>query len=241
MLGTYQNWGFRSSPFEPGPLPPSEEGEKLLIGREEELSKITRRLLTPGKFVTVEGPNGIGKTSINNVASYIMFRAFINGESDQLLVPCEKTFQLTNDSKIDAFVETVFLQVGLTLVKYADILQEHGRGWQAEGPVAAWLTSPTFTSVRASLSVYGLGGGGGGGITANTSTGFSRAGFNDLMRAGLKEIFPNGEGGGIICSIDNLELLRESEAARTALEALRDEILNVEGLRWILCGSLVLL
>src|SRR5262249_6905729 len=51
------------------------------------------------------------------------------------------------------------------------------------------------------------------------------------------EIFPNGESGGIICCIDNLELLRESEAARAALEALRDEILTVRGLRWIICGS----
>ena len=238
MLGIYQNWGFRASPFETRPLPANEEGEKLLIGREVEVDKIVRRILTPNKIITVEGANGIGKTSINNVASFIAFRSFLNGEIDQLLVPCEKAFQLRADSKIDEFVEHVFLYVGLTLVKYGEILTKSGRGSQTEGAVAAWLTSPVFQTVRGSLSVYGIGGlGGGVGMTANTSTGFSRAGFSDLIRTWLAEIFPNSEGGGIICTIDNLELLRESEAARTSLEALRDEILNIPGLRWIICGS----
>jgi hypothetical protein len=238
MLGTYQAWGFRSPPFEPGPLPPSDEGVKLLIGRQEELVQITRRLLTPGKILTVEGSNGIGKTSINNVASFMAFRSYLNGSLDQLLVPCEKTFQLAKDANIDAFIEHVFLQIGLTLVKHTQTIRESGRGSQLEGPIAAWLTSPTFNSVRANLSIHGLGGGGGASTAANTSIGFSRGGYYNLIRTWLNEIFPNGEGGGIVCSIDNLELLRESEAARQAFEVLRDEVLTVPGLRWILCGSL---
>jgi len=76
------------------------------------------------------------------------------------------------------------------------------------------------------------------GTSFNTSTGFSRAGYHSLIRSWLDEIFPSGEGGGIVCSIDNLELLRESEAARQAIEAIRDDILTLPGLRWILCGSL---
>jgi DNA-binding MarR family transcriptional regulator len=238
LLGTYQAWGFRSPPFEPGPLPPTDEGAKLLIGREEELIQITRRLLTRGKILTVEGSNGIGKTSINNVAAFTAFRSFLQGEVDQLLVPCEKTFQLVKDSNIEAFIENVFLQIGLTLVKHTQTLRESGRGSQLDGPIAAWLTSPTFNSVRANLSIHGLGAGGGASTTANTSAGFSRAGYYNLIKTWLNEIFPNGEGGGIVCSIDNLELLRESEAARQAFEVLRDEILTVPGLRWILCGSL---
>jgi hypothetical protein len=89
MLGLYQGWGFRSSPFEPRPLPPTAEGKKLLVGRDAELSKIIQRLLTAGKLVAIEGPNGIGKTSVNNIAAYEAFSAFLNGESDQLIIPCE--------------------------------------------------------------------------------------------------------------------------------------------------------
>lgn len=236
MLGLYQKWGFKSGPFETRPLPASAEGAQLLIGRQKEVNKIRQRLLSPNKIVTVEGPNGIGKTSINNVASYISYQAFLDGESDQLLMPCDKVFQLRPNNGIADFIEQVFLQVGLTLVKNADTLHASGRGTaNTTSQVTAWLQSPTFSTVSANLSAFG---GGGKGTTVNSSTGFARAGFPDLVRDWLKQIFPKGEGGGIVCVIDNLELLRESEAARSALEELRDEVLTIEGLRWILCGSM---
>ncbi|MFO0915203.1 MAG: winged helix DNA-binding protein [Pirellulales bacterium] len=38
--------------------------------------------------------------------------------------------------------------------------------------------------------------------------------------------------------IDNLELLQTSNAARRQLEALRDELLTLPGMRWVLCGAL---
>jgi hypothetical protein len=54
----------------------------------------------------------------------------------------------------------------------------------------------------------------------------------------LEEIFPDPEAGGVICTIDNLELLQSSDTARARLEQLRDELFNLPGLRWVLCGSL---
>jgi hypothetical protein len=40
-----------------------------------------------------------------------------------------------------------------------------------------------------------------------------------------------------VCVIDNLELLQTSSSARDAIERLRDEIFNIHGLRWVLCGA----
>lgn len=54
----------------------------------------------------------------------------------------------------------------------------------------------------------------------------------------MEQIFPDAQSGGVICTIDNLELLQSSEAARQQLEQLRDELLNMQGLRWVLCGAL---
>ncbi|MFO0953720.1 MAG: hypothetical protein U0835_21705 [Isosphaeraceae bacterium] len=238
MLGMYQAWGFRSNPFETWPLPATDVGERLLIGREEKLRWIVRRLLTPGKIITMEGANGIGKTSINNVASYKAFRSFLTGESDQLLVPCEKAFQLLPESNINTFVDHVFYNIALTLLKHSDTLKESGRGLDQVDAVRAWLTSPVSQSVNAAISVYSFGGGIGSTDTTNTSSGFTNVGFNDLVRRWLQEIFPNGEAGGVVCVIDNLELLRVSDAARRSLEALRDELFTIPGLRWILCGSM---
>src|SRR5262249_53076839 len=157
MIGIYENWGFRACPFETRPLPANEEGEKLLIGRETEVKRIIQRLLSPNKIVTAEGANGIGKTSINNVAAYIAFRSFLSGDTDQLLVPCEKSFQLRPDNKVEEFVEQVFLQVGITLVRHSQTLIDAGRGFDQVGSVAAWLTSPLLQSIQGSLSLYGIG------------------------------------------------------------------------------------
>jgi hypothetical protein len=88
------------------------------------------------------------------------------------------------------------------------------------------------------LSAVSVGGIGiGKGQSPNTSAGFNEAGFHDIVRQWLVEIFGTGDGGGVVCTIDNLELLKTSEAARDAIEALRDELLNLPGLRWILCGA----
>ena len=43
--------------------------------------------------------------------------------------------------------------------------------------------------------------------------------------------------GGVVCVIDNLELLESGAAARRTLEALRDRLFTVNGLRWVFCGA----
>lgn len=72
----------------------------------------------------------------------------------------------------------------------------------------------------------------------NTGDGFRESGFKVLIDSWLKEIFPNVENGAVVCIIDNLELLETSEQAKRQLERLRDEIFNLAGIRWVLCGSL---
>jgi hypothetical protein len=71
----------------------------------------------------------------------------------------------------------------------------------------------------------------------NTSTGFSEQGFEQLIRTWLNEIFSVQGNGGVVCVIDNLELLESGVAARRTLEALRDKLFNVNGLRWVFCGA----
>ena len=61
--------------------------------------------------------------------------------------------------------------------------------------------------------------------------------FSTAVREQLGDCLPTTSAGGVVCVLDNLELLRTSSAARQVLEELRDRLLNVDGLRWILCGS----
>ena len=70
----YEDWGFRSSPFQTSALPASDLGRRLLVGREKEVRTLTNRIKSFPKMATVEGLNGVGKTSVVNVASYKLFQ-----------------------------------------------------------------------------------------------------------------------------------------------------------------------
>lgn len=75
------------------------------------------------------------------------------------------------------------------------------------------------------------------GASANTSAGFTEDGFVSTVVTWLRTCFPTSSAGAFICTIDNLELLETSKNARALLEAIRDEVLSLRGLRWVLCGA----
>src|SRR5690606_25639375 len=97
-----------------------------------------------------------------------------------------------------------------------------------------WLNAPQLNSFQAG----GFGFQGGYTSETNTGQGFERSGFRKAITTWLEYIFPDADAGGVICTMDNLELLQSSETARGILEKLRDELFNTHGIRWVLCGSL---
>jgi len=229
----YENWGFTGSPFQTTSLPPSELGEKLLVGRDTELATLMRRLSSPPKLATLEGLNGVGKTSVVNIASFKLFNEHVKTGNGPLYIPCRKIFQLNPNQDLQSFVDSVLLEVAQTLIEQADVIRSK-QGHLRTSSIDAWLNSPQLLSFQ----------GGGWGFQVgyqaemNTSTGFERSGFRKAVSSLLEDIFKNVGAGGVICVIDNLELLQSSEIARQQLEQLRDELLTMTGLRWVLCGAL---
>lgn len=70
----------------------------------------------------------------------------------------------------------------------------------------------------------------------NETVGFTTSGFKAIIKDWLHKAFPDGSGG-FIGVIDNLELLETSSAARRLMEEIRDPILQLNGMRWVLCGA----
>ena len=234
-METYVAWGFRGNPFNVRSLPPDEVGADLLVGRSAELATLTRRINNPPKLPTLEGMNGVGKSSIVNVAGFSCFNAFIADPDRPLYIPCRKIFQFTPTSSRDSFVMEVLLEVAQTLIEYSGRLE----GDRLKSVIEAtglrdWLNAPQVRGLQGTLGPIGAG----ASIETNTGEGFTLSGFPSAVKNILARVFPDEGSGGIICVIDNLELLQTSEAARDLLEALRDELFNVQGLRWVLCGAL---
>jgi DNA-binding MarR family transcriptional regulator len=237
MMNIYQDWGFQDSPFKTTALPPSDLGSRLLVGRDKELKSLLRRLYNPPKIVTIEGLNGVGKTSLVNVAAYKAYKAYLDRETDCLFIPCRQTFQLKPDQDAGAFIDEVLMAVAQTLIDEAKKVKTVCESIKTDS-LDKWLNSPQIQTLQGSFSILAVGGGGGITAETNTSTGFERSGFRKAVLRWLSELFPSPQDGGVICTIDNLELLQTSEAARKLLEQLRDELLTVPGLRWVLCGAL---
>lgn len=237
MSGIYNKWGFRENPFSQTPLPATEEGAELLVGRDDELQRIQTLIAAPPKLVTVEGKNGIGKTSIINVAAFKCLQGFhLSGGRSPALLPCGDAFQLAPDVDVDTFVLRVMHRVVLALKGFEDVLRKGGMQSPVLGPLAKWLGDPIISGGSFGASAAGFGASAGRTRSANSGDGFRSTGFEVRAREMLAEIFP-GSSGGVVCVIDNLELMKTSKDARDLVESLRDRLLAVAGLRWVLSGA----
>ena len=235
VVETYAAWGFRANPFNVRSLPADDLGADLLVGRTAELALLTRRINNPPKLPTLEGMNGVGKSSIVNVSGFTCFNAFLQDPDKPLFIPCRKIFQFTPTSNRDSFTMDVLLEVAQTLLDYSSRIEgDRLRSVVEATGLRDWINAPHVRGVQGNIGPIGAG----TSVETNTGDGFALAGFPAAVKNILEQVFPQESSGGVICVIDNLELLQTSEAARDLLEALRDELFNVQGLRWVLCGAL---
>lgn len=234
-MNIYREWKFNDSPFKTTPLQPTQEGKELLVGRDSEVKKILTRLFNPPSIVTVEGLNGIGKTSLVNVALFDCYEDFFSKKVDTLFIPCLRTFQLNPSKNPEDFIDEVLIEVAQTLIKRAEELKILGFPLpENSNEINNWLNTPHLSTMQATLGPLGFG----RSSETNTSGGFEKSGFRHIVRNWLEEIFPFGNNGGIVCIIDNLEILETSDEARKAVEQLRDTLFNFPGVRWVFCGAL---
>lgn len=236
-MSVWSEFGFRESPYATDPIPPTDEGDRLLVGREREIRQLRNHLTSSALHPTIEGDNGVGKTSLVSVAGYRLSTKFRIGETNQALLPLGKTFQLTPGDSGDTLTRKVFFEVARAFIEQRDLLKKRGFEVPEVGEVDRWLNAPLFASRSGGISVLGSGVNASASSAPNTAIGFSEAGFSSMMDNWLRECFPSKQAGGFICVIDNLELLETSQNARSLLESIRDTILDQPGLRWVLCGA----
>ncbi len=236
-MSVWTDYGFRSSPYATEPIPPTEEGDKLLVGREAEISRLTTYLTSSGLHPTIEGENGVGKTSLVSVAGFRLRQALERGSAQEAFIPLRRTFQLIPTASIDGLSTKVYYEVANAFIEYHDLLKSSGLRMPDIGDIDRWLNAPLFASTGGDVSILGSGANAERSTEPNTSPGFRDAGFSAAIDRWLRQAFPSRSTGGFIAVIDNLELLETSQAARLMLESMRDTVLDQPGLRWVLCGS----
>ena len=235
-MDVYKEWNFKENPFQTTSLPPLDIGKQLLAGRDHEIRRLLVRLYNQPQIVTVEGLNGVGKTSLINVSIFNALERYMNDKQNQpLFIPCARAFQLDKEANAEEFLDEVLIEIAQTFIRHAEDLEKLGITMPANlNEVNKWLNSSVIDSYQATIGGFGFG----KTVEANVSTGFEKSGFRRIIRSWLEQIFPKPNSGGIVCIIDNLELLEQSGAARRAIESLRDTLFAFPGIRWVLCGSL---
>lgn len=238
MTSIWNDFGFSDNPYNPRPIEANEDGERLLVGRGTELRSIKARLSSSGTHPTLEGQNGVGKTSLATIALYQMFKSFRDGASQQAIIPVSDPLQLTPTDNAVAFKKRVLFRAAQTMIEHHALLRSRGYNIPDVSSIETWLNSPTASGWSGGFNLAGAAGvNAGASTTFNTGQGFAEDGFVSTVQQWLRDCFPTQSSGAIVFVIDNLEILETSRTARQMLESLRDELLGLRGLRWIICGA----
>jgi hypothetical protein len=246
---SYSAAGFSGNPFTVYALQADDLGRRLMVGRDEQVLLVARRLHKDGKITCLDGHVGVGKTSLVNVAAHQCLTAFLSSQTSQLLIPLNHAFQLGKDDDLGEFCEKVFRKIASGLIAHLpQLTARYDLPEKSMRQLNAWLHDPMITQVNEALGASftvgvpgivsaSVNGSGGSATTTNTSPGFTKDGIEALVRTWLNAIFTVQGSGGVICVIDNLELLESGPNAKRMLELLRDRLFNINGIRWVFCGA----
>lgn len=233
-MSVWERLGFSDNLYATPPLPGTAEGSRLLVGRDREVEDLQDHWASYDTHASVEGANGVGKTSLVAVAAFRDMEVRVAAHKP-IVIPLDEVFQLTSDaSELNG---KIYYSIARTLLANESLLSSLGYPVPQLSGLRHWMESPMNKTGGGNASILGFGGGATYGGSTNTSAGFTNSGFQEIVHSTLKAIFPTKAAGALIGVLDNMELLTTSKEARRRLEEMRDSTLAIPGVRWVLCGS----
>jgi hypothetical protein len=226
--------GFRGNPYTTLPVPSSEDGDRLLVGRSSELERLLRTVTATATHAVVDGANGVGKSSLVAVA---VFRLWQARRPRAMYLPLPAPLNVTEQSTHETIADQLMFGLAQALIDNEDDLRADGAEFGGLAELRRWLNSPLLKNRSAGASALGFGGSGALGESANTSVGFAQDGFRRQVWKAVEESFRPGDDGGFVVVLENVELAGGSLGALGLLEGCRDPLLTHPALKWIICGS----
>lgn len=226
----WSSFGFRENPYGTRALS-SEEGNRLLVGRETEVKWLTMQLTSISRVPVLTGHNGVGKTSIANVVAYRLSHEYRTENQRYFVLELNK-IKYTQLTDLETFEQNLYKGVINLLLKERTFLQQRG------------VESTEINDVEDLLKkmIYTEGGGGFGPVSLNygrTPNPSSEQNLIEVAQQWLNKCFCAPNTGGIICIIDNLENNGTSNKVQEIIERMRDTLFSTPGLLWVLCGTQV--
>ncbi|MFT3876741.1 MAG: ATP-binding protein [Propioniciclava sp.] len=204
----WQDIGFDGSPYYVHPISPDPDGNGMFVGRDAELARLKSQLRNTTLHPCIEGESGVGKTSLVAVAGYQLQKEFVRGVEVAPFALVRNPFQLTPETTSREFTSSVIRELAHAFNDHRHRIDSQRNPFPSVGELEAWVSRPVQSDD-----------------------------FQSVVRSWLSRAFPSNLGGGFICVLDNLELVRTSARARQVLEEMRDDALALPGVRWVLCGA----
>ena len=144
-MSVWDRLGFRENLYATPPLPGNAEGSRLLVGRDAEVEELQDHWSSYDTHASVEGANGVGKTSLVAVAAY---RDMVAREAARkpLIIPMDDVFQLTSEAA--GFENRVYLALARSLLTHEDRLAKAGYPVSDLNGLRHWMDSPVNKSSR---------------------------------------------------------------------------------------------
>jgi DNA polymerase III delta prime subunit len=201
--------GFRDDPYNVEPLPVEAEAVALFTGRQVDRQRLLTFVReTPTGRTMVQGPPGVGKTSLVNVVQQELFAA---GERCPLLsvveVPADQTREAFLLTVLSALVATTSTLFGTEFDKQPAFVR-------ARDAVTQTVRTATDLGLSATLP-GGIGGGIHMGKSAvpNAPLGIAVPTLLTLLHDLVTLITAHGSFSGVIVPVNNLDTLTEEQAA----------------------------
>ncbi len=226
----WKEFGYTESPYLTEALS-SERGSKLLVGRDNDVAYLIEQLASNSRVPLLIGDNGVGKTSIANVAAYRMGLGHAGGSAKYFVI---KPLQIRHPFSLEQFEQNLYLEIARALVAEHSFLTQKGVNGTVINSLRDALFKPSFTDRGGGVNIGFIG------LSASQSTTLNSS-VETILKLNvldwLHKCFSGPDGGGVICIIDSLELGGTPTEVRRVLETLRDPFFDATGLLWVLCGT----
>lgn len=229
MNSSWQNeFGFKQNPYDTRALM-DEQGNRLLFGRDDQVRRVTELLTSTSRISVLMGDNGVGKSSIANIAAYRIIRENKSSHCKYFSIILN-AMEYKEGNTLLAFKKYLYWKILLCLVDEVSFLKKHG------------ISNNQIQQVKRTIKDLFQGGGTIWVFSAQyQSNPHSEDILFEIANDWLSKCFHNSENGGIICILDNIETVGTSKEVQNFLESARDTLFSITGLSWILCGTPVAL
>ena len=226
----WERLGFRDDPYYGLHLPVDPLSLDLFTGREEDRTRLRQFLQAyPTGMTMVQGPPGVGKTSLVNVVQQELF-------ASAQRFPLFDVVETTDDTTRESFLLSVLSSVVSSLATAfgEDALRGDEAFLQAKTAVTRTLQYATTMNLTAGVPKIASAGVASAPI-ATTPLAPTAQSLLDLLRRLINAIADRGFGG-LVVPVNNLDTLSDDDVV-AFLNLVRDACSAVDAVHWVFIGG----